>query len=235
MATTDSGQANSSPQGAADWNKTNPQGARDRQPAGQGGGGIAQLVRDTTYQRLGTQKDRATDTLGSVAGAVRSVTDQLRDSQPAIADYATRAADGIERWASQLRNQDIESTMRNVRQFARREPALFVGIAFGVGLLAARLLKSSSNDLHSDGGDRFSPGRGTDWDNPTSGAFGTPSSGSYGSGSSTSTGGLYGGGTSSSGLGSTAGASTTTEGGAASSGRDIPGVSSDVRPTGGVL
>ena len=102
---------------------------------------MAQTLRDTTYRSIDDQKSRASDTLGSLAGAVRGMSQPLREGgQTQIADYVNRAADGIERWASQLRQQDLEDAVRAVEQFARRQPAMFLGIAFGTGLIAARFL-----------------------------------------------------------------------------------------------
>jgi hypothetical protein len=73
------------------------------------------------------------------------MTEQLRNSgQPGLAHYVTRAADEIDHWSSRLRNQDLDDALREVEQFARRKPVVFLGVAFGVGLLAARFLKSSS-------------------------------------------------------------------------------------------
>lgn len=164
MATTEGGRPTSSGIGTTDWGSTTGDAAGDRRPGGNNAG-IAQMVRDTTYQRLDTQKERASETLGSLAGAVRSVTQQLRDGgQPAIADYANRAADGIERWSSQLRQQDVQNAIRGVQRFARREPAMFLGLAFGTGLLVARFLKSSSDssDFYPDSG-------ASGWDAGTSG------------------------------------------------------------------
>jgi hypothetical protein len=114
---------------------------------GNGGGSIKQTLRDTTYRQLDDQKARASDTLGSLAGAVRGMTEPLRDGgQSAVADYVNKAADGMERWASTLRHKDIEDAARAVQQFARRQPALFLGAAFTAGMLAARFLKSTSSD-----------------------------------------------------------------------------------------
>ena len=140
MATTGTGQTGS---------------AADRRPAenigsgntGGDGQGIAQTLRDTTYRGLDNQKARASETLGSLAGAVRGMTQPLKDGgQAGVADYVNKAADGIERWASQLRQQDLDDAMRGVQQFARRQPALFLGIAFTAGIVAARFLKSSADD-----------------------------------------------------------------------------------------
>lgn len=125
--------------------------SRDRVGAGEGNGSIKQTLRDTTYRQLDDQKARASDTLGSLAGAVRGMTEPLRDrGQSAVADYVNKAADGMERFASTLRHKDIEDATRAVQQFARRQPALFLGAAFTAGILAARFLKSSGDEQRRD-------------------------------------------------------------------------------------
>jgi hypothetical protein len=111
--------------------------------------GIGQTLRDATYQKLTDQKTRASDALGSVAGAVRGMTEPLReDGQSSVAAYVDKAAEGIDRWADQLRQRNIDNTVRAAHDFARREPALFLGLAFGAGALLARFLKSSTADSH---------------------------------------------------------------------------------------
>ena len=178
MATTGSGQTGS---------------PADRRPAdnigssssGGNGQGIAQTLRDTTYRGLDSQKARASETLGSFAGAVRGMTQPLKDGgQAGVADYVNKAADGIERWASQLGEQDIDDAMRAVQQFARRQPALFLGIAFTAGIVAARFLKSSNDNYNSSsqqygswgggGGTMGSVGRTTGTGNLGTADFGQP-------------------------------------------------------------
>ena len=105
---------------------------------------LRQLVRDKAYEQIDSQKERATGTLGAVAGAVRHATQELRESgQTGLAGYVNRAADEIDRWTSRLREQDLDDAVREVQQFARRKPAIFLGVAFGAGVLAARFFKSS--------------------------------------------------------------------------------------------
>lgn len=187
-----------------------PTGAetRDRRAPGEGDSDstdIGQTLRDSTHRSIDQQKARASDTLGNLAGAVRGMTQPLRDGgQAEIANYVDRAADGIERWASQLRQQDLEDAIRGVERFARRQPVMFLGIAFGAGLIAARFLKSSSDRgvrRYGSGFDTLSGERASGF-----GAGGPrPASG------------------------------TGTSGPGASSSGDIPRVSSDMRPTGEVL
>jgi hypothetical protein len=134
--------------GTTNWDTTAPptSGAAASQNEG-----IGQTLRDTTFRQLDDRKTRASDTLGSIAGAVRGMSQPLRDGgQSGIADYVNKAADGMERWAADLKRQDIDEALRAAQRFARRQPALFLGAAFTAGLLAARFLKSSGGDGRSD-------------------------------------------------------------------------------------
>jgi hypothetical protein len=106
--------------------------------------GIVSRVKESATAQLTTQKDRGTDALGSVAQAVRSSTQKLRDeNHEAIAKYVEGAADQIEDWSRRLREKDVDDLLSDVQHLARRQPAIFVGSAFALGLVAARFLKSS--------------------------------------------------------------------------------------------
>jgi hypothetical protein len=106
--------------------------------------GIVERVKDRASSQLNTQKDRATDGLGSVAQAVRQTTSQLRDQQhDTVAGYVEQAADQLERFSTRLKDKDINELVRDAQDLARRQPALFIGSAFAAGLIGARFLKSS--------------------------------------------------------------------------------------------
>jgi ElaB/YqjD/DUF883 family membrane-anchored ribosome-binding protein len=112
-----------------------------------GDGGLMDKLRSGAASQLGAQKDRATDGVSSVTHAVRQSTQQLRDTHhETIAQYVEQAVDRVERFADQLKHKDVNEMVRDAQQFARRNPAVFVGAAFGIGVVAARFLKSSSRD-----------------------------------------------------------------------------------------
>lgn len=111
-----------------------------------GARGVMDRVRDGASSQISQQKDRATDGLTSLARAVRQSTQSLRDNQQGtVAQYVERAADRIEQLSTRLRERDLKELARDAEQFARRQPAVFIGAAFAAGVLAARFLKSSSN------------------------------------------------------------------------------------------
>lgn len=111
--------------------------------AKQKAGEVADQAKQTTASRANEQKDKAADSLGSVARAFDDVGNQLRDQNPTMAHYADMASDKIEQFASQISNRDVTDLLGDVEDFARRNPAAFLGGAFALGMAAARFLKSS--------------------------------------------------------------------------------------------
>ena len=102
--------------------------------------------------RFSDGKQRATQTLGSVAQSLHSSSQQLRDQQQnAIGKYADQAANKIEEVSRYLENASLSNVATRVEDFARREPALFIGGAVALGFLGARFLKSSQRG--QQGGD----------------------------------------------------------------------------------
>lgn len=137
--------------------------------------GIAGKVRERATAQLNTQKDRATDGLGLIAQAVRQTTGKLReDQQDTIAQYVEKAADQIERLSNSLREKDVSELLQDAQRFARRQPALFIGGSFAAGLLAARFLKSSTDERRSSDYDVRQTneyGSPTGFDDPSRGAY----------------------------------------------------------------
>jgi hypothetical protein len=95
--------------------------------------------------QLTTQKTRVADGLGLLADTVRQVGQQTRqqDTGP-LADYVDGAADQLAQLATTLREQDIAQLGETVSGFARRQPALFLAAAVGLGFAGVRFLKSSA-------------------------------------------------------------------------------------------
>lgn len=60
--------------------------------------------------------------------------------------YTGVAARQIDNVASYFERKDMRAMMRDAEGFARRNPAIFLGAAFALGMVAARFLKSSTPD-----------------------------------------------------------------------------------------
>ncbi|MBS1795578.1 MAG: hypothetical protein JSS81_17110 [Acidobacteria bacterium] len=106
-------------------------------------------VREKATGLIDEQKTNLTSGLSSVADSLRKVGDELRgDDENKIgqmtAQYGEQLAKGIEKITDYFENADLRDIKRDVEGFARRQPALFIGGAFVLGLLAARFLKTST-------------------------------------------------------------------------------------------
>lgn len=98
------------------------------------------------------RKEQATSALSDVATALHDTSDALREQdRDAFADYAAQAADAVERFTSGIRDRSVGEILDEAERFARREPGLFVGGAFLLGIVGARFLKASAPDGSGDG------------------------------------------------------------------------------------
>jgi hypothetical protein len=122
-----------------------PAGQRESQRSGGAHGrGLMDQVRDAAYERLDAQKTRAVSGLTALADTMRQSGRQMGGENAVAARYVETAADQVERFVGGLRDRDLRTATADRERFARRRPAMFLGGAFALGLLAARFLKSSS-------------------------------------------------------------------------------------------
>jgi hypothetical protein len=115
---------------------------------------VAAQAKDQVNAQFDTRKDKAVETIGNVATAIRETSDKLKGVGP-LGDVAGRAADGIESVAEFFEGKQIGDIVRDVEKFARREPALFVGAAFALGLIGGRFLKSSHRTSATGAGGQY--------------------------------------------------------------------------------
>jgi hypothetical protein len=101
-------------------------------------------ARKTAESQLAGGKDRAVEGLENVADVLRDAGEHLREKEEnALPDYIVQAADQVDLMARYLRRHTLGQVFSDVEQYARREPALFLGGAFVLGLFGGRFLKSS--------------------------------------------------------------------------------------------
>jgi len=90
-----------------------------------------------------------------VADTVRRVTGTLNQTHEdtGVARYAAQytdtAAKKLDDVARYLEGADVKQMARDLQSYARRNPAVFFGSAFTLGILAARFLKSSPQNGQS--------------------------------------------------------------------------------------
>jgi ElaB/YqjD/DUF883 family membrane-anchored ribosome-binding protein len=129
-----------------------------REAAGQARGRMSQEV-----DRRSTQ---AGEQVTSNASDARSVADELRkQGKDAPARYVEQAADRAERLGGYLQESDGDRILRDVEDFARRNPWAVAAGGLVLGFAASRMLKASSGEryrssLSTDGNgvNRVTPG-----------------------------------------------------------------------------
>lgn len=132
------------------------------QQAKETAGNLVGQARTQVKTQLTSQKDKAAESLGGVAEAIRNTGTQLNEQeQPApVGRYVNQAADVIENVAQYLRTKDVDEMFGQVEDLARRQPAVFIGAAFALGFIAARFLKSSGSAVTSNSNGAASYGSG---------------------------------------------------------------------------
>lgn len=109
---------------------------------------IKDQVQEQLQASVQEQRERAANELHGFAEAFRKTGNELRDQEYGfVANYAEQLADRIEQVSDFIENREIGQYVENIEDFARRQPLLFVGSATVLGVLVARLLKSSSSQV----------------------------------------------------------------------------------------
>jgi hypothetical protein len=110
----------------------------------------AEQLKDAVVEQVNQTRDRALSARGDtserirgVAAHLRELSDTLREREPLVANLAQRAGQGVDGLARYVNDASPQSVIRDTEQLARRQPALFYGSAFLLGLAAARFLKSA--------------------------------------------------------------------------------------------
>lgn len=106
-----------------------------------------------TATRVGEQAKNTVDArmsdvaheLGSVADAVRQTSNEVGDRNQTIARYGEKFAEQIEGVSSYLDERSLDDVLGDVQDFARRQPAVFLGGAFMLGVMVGRFLRSSES------------------------------------------------------------------------------------------
>jgi len=126
-----------------------------KETAGDVAGKVYNKATQTASTLVDQQKSNLANDLSKIAESILQFGSNLRGEDQAhgiagtSADYVTTIADNIEQASKYLNNNDLGDMLDDVKVLAHRNPPLFIGGAFVLGLLAARFLKSSKSNQSS--------------------------------------------------------------------------------------
>lgn len=111
-------------------------------------GEIAGQVKEKAASMIGEQKSNLAAGISGIADGIRQIGEDLGgDGQNQITAFAGKYGDTvaaqIEKVSGYVEDRKLGEIVQDVEKLARRNPTLFVGGAFLLGVLAARFLKSS--------------------------------------------------------------------------------------------
>lgn len=106
----------------------------------------AEKVADKASSAIGEQKSAFAAQIAEISEVAKNAAGDLRErEQGVVADWVEQAADEVRRISESLRDRDLKTIYEDVGNFARRQPALFIGGTALLGFAAARLAKASSD------------------------------------------------------------------------------------------
>lgn len=154
----------------------------------------AQLAQDKTRGALGQARGRLSDQvdqrsteagerIAGTAGDVRSIAQELRgQGKDTPANLAEQVADQADRVGDYLKGASGDRILRDVEDFARRQPMLVAAAGLALGFAASRFLKASSSRRYQSGSESYgdrSYDRSYATGTSTTSTFETGSAGTY--------------------------------------------------------
>jgi hypothetical protein len=104
---------------------------------------LADQAKEKVGEQISEQTKKSVSDIADVAKALRHTSEELGDN--IASPLVGLAADQVQRASDFLQTATVDDVVRSVESFAKREPLLFLGGAFALGMLGARFLKSSSH------------------------------------------------------------------------------------------
>lgn len=123
---------------------TTTSGVRDR------ASNLKRRLQQDGKDKIESGKRAAADQIAEIADAIDIAGAQLDQSQPTLANYASRLADGVGTLATRLREDSIEDLYRDIRQVATRHPGMFLLGSAALGLVVARFMKASGEEAYGE-------------------------------------------------------------------------------------
>lgn len=112
---------------------------------------IAERAANTGIQQVDRGREQAAESLSQLATTMRRASDDVGQETPLVQNVTQTIAEQTERAATYLRDTDAREIIHSVEDIARRQPLVFLGGAFLLGLVGARVLKMAAGGGQDSG------------------------------------------------------------------------------------
>ena len=106
-------------------------------------GGAIKDAKNAAFQKVEDARAKAGDMGHSTASRFRELAGQVEQDLPWLSGAFTKSADGLESVTDSLTRGDISQTLNGLTDFAKRQPALFIGASVALGFALARIGKTA--------------------------------------------------------------------------------------------
>ena len=110
---------------------------------------VAAGTADRLQDQASEQQRTGADFVGRLAGDIRNAARAFENDAPFAARSINSAAEYVDEAADKIRNGSIRDLVDGATDFAKRQPAAFLGLSVLAGFAAVRFLKASGNQSSS--------------------------------------------------------------------------------------
>lgn len=141
---------NSSSRGTASADQATDQAKRLKEDAASKVGEVRDAAAEMASEEANAVKGSAAEEMRSIGDALRTAAGEVREGSPQERTFAYMA-DALADLSDTVRSKDIGEMVKDVSQFARRNPAAFLGGAALLGFAGMRAARASQrNPSHDD-------------------------------------------------------------------------------------
>ncbi|MFO7305892.1 MAG: hypothetical protein C0P74_010265 [Gammaproteobacteria bacterium] len=116
---------------------------------GSGKPGITERIKQDGREKIESTKRSAADRIEQLARVLTRAGEELSQTQPTMAHYASQLGSGVSKLAARVREGEIDDLIEDTRELARRNPGLFLAGSALLGFALARFLKASGDEARS--------------------------------------------------------------------------------------
>jgi hypothetical protein len=115
-------------------------------------------AKHAAMQGVEDARAKAGDTGHSTASRLRELAGQVEGDMPWMANAFTKSAEGLDSVTNSLTQGDLNQCLSGVTDFARRQPAIFLGASVALGFALARIGKTALEQVKPDQSAGAQPG-----------------------------------------------------------------------------
>jgi ElaB/YqjD/DUF883 family membrane-anchored ribosome-binding protein len=111
---------------------------------------VASTIKEKAGETVQNAQNKAADQTRTAATTLRDTASHLDGDLPWMKTALNKTADGFDHLTRSLDRGDIGQSLNAITDFARRQPALFLGLSVAAGFALARLGKTAVEEVQEN-------------------------------------------------------------------------------------